>query len=77
MEKDLKQKLYCNQKTYEFIEKFKAQQGSYLCRDLLGLDIRVPADHNTPESLERHKVVCPDVIGCAVRILEGMEFGGE
>ena len=74
IEKDFKQKGYCNKKTFEFMEKFKEENGSFICRDLLGIDIRCPDDHNTPVSKEAHKTVCPKLVACAVKILESMEF---
>ena len=73
---DFKQKGYCNQKSFEFIEKFKAENGSMICRDLLGIDIRSSDDFNTPEAQELFKIVCPKMVAAAVRILEGMSFEG-
>ena len=77
IEKDIAQKNFCNMKTVEFIEKFAGGQGSILCRDLLGADIRRPEDHNTPEVREKHKTVCPGLVAAAVRILEDMDFKRE
>jgi len=74
VEKDFKQKGFCNKKSHEFIEKFRKINSSTLCRDLLGIDIRCPDDFNTPESQEAHKTVCPKVIADAVWILENMDF---
>ncbi|MCL2518921.1 MAG: GNAT family N-acetyltransferase [Oscillospiraceae bacterium] len=71
---DFKQKGFCNKKSFEFIEKFKQENGSILCRDLLGVDIRSPEDHNPPEVQALHKKICPEVIAAAVRILEEVEF---
>jgi C_GCAxxG_C_C family probable redox protein len=59
VEKDFEQKGYCNKKSYEFIEKFTEEKGSALCRDLLGVDIRCPDDHNAPLAREAHKTICP------------------
>jgi len=73
---DLKQKGYCNKKSLEFIEKFKAENGSVICRELLGIDVRHPDDHNTPEARQAHKDVCPGLVAGAVRVLESMEFEG-
>ena len=70
VEGDLKQKGYCNEKSYEFIEKFKEEFGSILCRDLLGVDIQCPDDHKKPEAQEAFKLVCPNLVKSAVRILE-------
>ena len=77
VEKDFEQKFFCNKKTYEFIEKFKAENHSIMCRDLLGVDIRVPADFTKPEFDAAHKTVCPKMIASAVRVLENMEFTKE
>ena len=74
IEKDLKQKSYCNKKSYEFMEKFREANGSVVCRDLLGVDIRCPDDHNIPIAQEAHKNICPKLIKSAVQILENMEF---
>jgi len=76
-EGDFEQKGFCNKKSYEFIEKFKEARGSVLCRELLGLDIRRPEDHNNPAVQEKHKSLCPEIIAAAVRILENMEFERE
>ena len=76
IEQDFEQKGYCNKKSYEYIEKFKEANGSVLCRDLLGLDIRCPDDHTTQMAQEAHKTVCPEMVASAVRVLEVMEFGG-
>ena len=74
IEGDFEQKSYCNEKTIEFMGKFVEENGSVLCRDLLGTDIRTPADHTKPEAQAAHKTVCPKVIADAVRILENMKF---
>ena len=73
-ERDMEQKNFCNAKTNEFIEKFKTEFGSALCRDLLGVDIRKPEDHNDPAARESHRTVCPGVVAAAARILEDMNF---
>ena len=74
IEKDFSQKLYCNNKTYEFVEKFKEERGSIICRDLLGVDVRCPNDHTTPSAKEAHKAICPKLVAAAVRVFESMDF---
>ena len=71
---DMEQKNYCNAKTYEFIEKFQNEQGSILCRELFGVDIRKPEDHLEPPARERHKYICHKLVSASARILEDMEF---
>ena len=77
IENDLEQKMFCNQKTYEFIEKFTAANGSAVCRGLLaagGIDIRKPEDHTIESVAALHQTVCPKAIASAVQILENMNF---
>ena len=74
IEKDIAQKGYCNRKSFEFVEKFREANKSALCRDLLGVEIRIPDDHNKPGVPELHKRVCPEMVASAVRILESMTF---
>jgi C_GCAxxG_C_C family probable redox protein len=71
---DIEQKVYCNKKSFEHMEKFKEANGSVICRDLLGVDIRCPDDHNAPAAQEAHKNLCPKLVASAVRVLVGMEF---
>lgn len=77
VEKDLARKTFCNMKSYEFIEKFTKEHNSPLCRDLLGIDVRTPEDHKTPEAQEARKTVCANAVAAAVRILEQMNFDME
>jgi C_GCAxxG_C_C family probable redox protein len=77
MEKDFEQKGYCNQKSYEFIDKFKVKNGSAICRDLLGVNIQSPEDFSKYEAQESFKAVCPEMVASAVRILESMEWSVE
>ena len=74
VENDFKQKEYCNQKTFEFVEKFKEENNSVLCRDLLGVDIHCPDDHKNPVAQEAHKSICPKMVASAVRVLENDVF---
>ena len=74
VEKDFDQKSYCNKKTSECMEKFKQENGSVLCRDLLGADIRFPDDLNNPDLRELFTTVCPRMVASAVRIVESMDF---
>ena len=74
VEGDMAQKRYCYEKTDEFIKKFTDENGSVLCRDLLGIDIRSPEDFKNPEVREKFGTVCPNMIAAAVRIVDNMEF---
>jgi len=74
VEGDFEQKSYCNKKSYEFIERFREANGSIVCRELLGTDIRCPVDHNTPDAQSAHKAVCPKFVASAARLLDNMDF---
>ena len=70
---DLDSRTRADQKTGEFLERFKKENGSYICNDLLGCDIstaegiRYAMEHNC------FTEVCPKMVASAVRILESME----
>ena len=69
---DLNSREKANQKAEEFLEKFKAENGTYICNDLLGCDIstaegvKYAMDHNCFTD------ICPRMVASAVKILEGM-----
>ena len=74
VEGDMTQKGLCNAKSFEFIQKFVAENGSMICRELLDADVRVPEDHLKPGVPELHKTICPKLVASAVRLVEGMAF---
>ena len=74
IENDFDQKAFCNEKSYEFIDKFKKECGSIHCRDLLNVDIQCPKDHSKPEAQEAFKIICPKMVATAVHLLESMDF---
>ena len=73
-EKDFAQKGICNGIAFEFIEKFRADNGSIICRDLLGMDIQSPEDFTTQEARAVFTVKCPKFVASAVQILTDMEL---
>ena len=74
IEKDFGQKAFCNEKAFEFINEFKEENGSMICREILGLDIKRPDDFTSPEAREVFTAICPEIVASAVRILESMDF---
>jgi len=64
------------EKTYklvrEFTEKFKAQNGSVVCRELLGFDIGAAEGMKEAKQKNIHSNVCPKFIKDAVEIIEGI-----
>ena len=61
-------------KTYklvkEFTEKFKARNGTIICRELLGCDIGTPEGQRIAKEEELFSTVCPGFVQDAVEILE-------
>ena len=66
VEKDFDQKGFCNNKAFEFIERFREANGSMICRDILGIDIRSPEDFTTTEARELFTAICPNIVASAV-----------
>lgn len=61
-------------KTYalvkEFVEKFKARNGTIICRELLGCDIGTPDGHRIAKEKDLFSTVCPGCVRDAAEILE-------
>lgn len=60
----------CHQKTAEFIEKFKTENGSIVCRNLLDCDISTPEGREIAISKNLFKTKCLDMVLSAVKILD-------
>ena len=58
--------------TEQFLERFKAENGSYICRDILGCDISDPEAAEHARSTGLFKTVCPKMVASAARIVEEM-----
>jgi len=63
----------CNRMTIEFMDQVRKEQGTVLCRDLLGYDVR---DEKAGQAMapERKRAICNQAIEKAVVILENMGF---
>lgn len=63
-------------KTYEaardFAERFRKNNGSILCRELLGCDIGTPEGLKTAREKDLFHTVCPKYVKDAAHILEGL-----
>ena len=75
-DKLLERNTQCRAMSYEFIKAFKEAHNFIICRELLGVDIRTPEDHNSAQAMESYRKVCPELVASAVRILENMAAGG-
>ncbi len=67
---DLEAKADTNEKTVEFLDAFKAENGSILCRDLLGYDILKENELAIIKEKGLFKTLCPKLVESAALILE-------
>ena len=69
---DKETQLVTNSKVKEFIEKFKSQHGSMLCRDLLGVDVGTPEGMEAAKQQKLLATLCPGFVRNAAETLEGI-----
>ncbi len=69
---DLESRAVANQKTTEFLDKFKSINGSYTCNDLLGCDITTREGICFATENNCFTEICPKLVASAVQILEEM-----
>lgn len=67
---DLEGRKITNDKTKEMMEKFKLENGSYICRELLGYDISNQEDLNVVIEKQLFTSFCPIMVESATRIAE-------
>ena len=62
------------EKTYrvsrQFVDKFRTQYGSILCRDLLGCDLSSPNGPQQARDLDLYKTLCPAYVRYSAEILK-------
>ena len=59
-------------KTNEFMERFKSENGSYICKDILGCDISTDEGRTYAQENNSFKEICPRMVKSAVNILESI-----
>ena len=64
----------CNLKTEEYIRSFREQNGSIICRDLLGCDISTPDGKETAVTNNLFKTRCVDMVISAAQILDKLGY---
>lgn len=65
-------RLRAYQKTNEFLEQFRKENTSYVCREILGCDISIEEGRKYANEHNLFRTVCPKMVESAVRILEEM-----
>lgn len=56
----------------DFMNRFIAEKGTVVCRELLGYDVSKAEDMQKIKELNLFKTVCPEMIRCATLIVEQM-----
>jgi C_GCAxxG_C_C family probable redox protein len=69
-DREVKERVYA--KIREFADRFKARNGSLLCRDLLGCDISTPEGCEAASKRGLFTTKCPQCVQEAAEILEEM-----
>jgi C_GCAxxG_C_C family probable redox protein len=69
-DKDAKEKTH--RLVREFVERFRARNGSISCKDLLGCDISLPEGEKFAKENNFHKTLCPKFVRDAAEILEDL-----
>lgn len=67
---DMAARAKTNALTRRMMDRFKKENGSYLCRELLGYDISIPEEAQKAREAGLFATFCPKKIESAARILE-------
>lgn len=67
---DMAARAKTNALTRRMMARFQEENGSYLCRDLLGYDVSIPEQAQQAREKCLFTTFCPQMIDSAVRILE-------
>ncbi len=67
---DLASRLKTNDVAVEFLERFRGENGSYMCKDLLGCDLATPEGKAYAVEHNLFTEVCPNMVESAVMIAE-------
>ncbi len=61
----------------KFLDEFEKRKGSYVCRDILGCDLRTEEGSNYARSNGLFRTLCPEMVRTAAEILTEMLRGDE
>ena len=67
---DPKNRMAANENSKRFLSAFRNANGSYLCNDLLGCDVRTPEGVQYARDNHLFTEFCPKMVASAVKILE-------
>lgn len=69
---DIESRVNTNKITVEFLERFKDENGSYICKELLGCDLSTPQGHSYAVENNLFTQLCPKLVRSATEIVEKM-----
>lgn len=69
---DMVEKGNAYQISEDFMNRFIADKGTVVCRELLGYDVSKQEDMQKIKELDLFKTICPEMIRCATSIVEQM-----
>ena len=64
----------CNHKTVEFMNLFKTNNKSVVCRDILGFDLSIKEEYYQAQKQNLFRTTCTDMVRSAVTLLEGLGY---
>ena len=67
---DAEGKAKTNQIAEQFLDAFKEEQGSYLCKDILGCNLAENAGRIYAKEQNLFTAICPQMVASAVKIVE-------
>lgn len=59
-----------NEVTERFLDRFRSENGSYICRELLGCDLSTPEGRNFAREHHLFGELCPKMVASAAKITE-------
>jgi C_GCAxxG_C_C family probable redox protein len=71
---DLEAKMSCHTKIEEFIRSFQQQNGSIICRDLLGCDVSTKEGLEAAKEKNLFSTICVEKIKNAITMLEDLGY---
>ena len=69
---EAEKKAIAYEKANEFMERFKSENGSYICKDILGCDISTDEGRAYAQENNSFNEICPQMVKSAVNILESI-----
>ncbi|MDO4189656.1 MAG: C-GCAxxG-C-C family protein [Lachnospiraceae bacterium] len=65
-------KVLAYQKASEFMDRFKSENGTYICREILGCDLSTEEGRTYAQENNCFDEICPNMVKLAVKILESI-----